>query len=81
MKIKRILINPACISVFSGMLGVLAFAPFHLYPLMLVSLTAFLWVLQHSNVAQAFRRGFYYGFGFFGAGVSWVIRLLRLLFY
>ncbi len=70
--IKLTLLSPACISVFAGMLGVLAFAPFHLYPLMLVSLTAFLWVLQRSSVAQAFRRGFYYGFGFFGVGISWV---------
>ena len=56
----------------AGLIGVFAFAPFHWYPLMLVSLTLLLWVFQRSNTPQAFRRGFYYGLGFFGAGISWV---------
>lgn len=60
------------VSLFSGVLGVFAFAPFHLYPLMLISLIGLLWVFLHSTVAQAFKRGFYYGLGFFGAGTSWI---------
>lgn len=70
--IKRFFLAPSCISILAGLLGVFAFAPFHLFPLMLISLTALLWVFQQSSVAQAFRRGFYYGLGFFGAGISWV---------
>lgn len=72
VNIKRILLTPACLSLLAGMIGVLAFAPFHLYPLMLVSVTMLLWVFQHSNTPQAFWRGFYFGLGFFGAGISWV---------
>ena len=72
MNIKRFFLTPACPSFLAGILGVFAFAPFHCYPLILVSLTLLLWVFQRSNTPQAFRRGFYYGLGFFGAGVSWI---------
>ncbi|MES2204630.1 MAG: apolipoprotein N-acyltransferase [Pseudomonadota bacterium] len=72
MSIKQFFSIPACLSLFAGIIGVLAFAPFHLYPLMLVSLTGLLWVFIHSTPKQAFRRGFCYGLGFFGAGISWV---------
>lgn len=72
MKIKDFFLAPASLSFLAGIIGVLAFAPFHLYPLMLVSLTLLLWVFQRSTTSQAFRRGFYYGLGFFGLGTSWV---------
>lgn len=72
MKIKRFFLTPAFLSFLAGLLGVLAFAPFHLYPLIIVSLALLLRVFQRSNTSQAFRRGFCYGLGFFGAGVSWV---------
>lgn len=72
MNIKQYFLKPAFLSFSAGLIGVLAFAPFHLYPLMLVSLTMLLWVFQRSNTPQAFRRGFCYGLGFFGAGISWV---------
>lgn len=65
-------LHPVCLSFFFGALGVLAFAPFHLYPLIVISMAGLLWVLQKATLAQSFRRGFYYGLGFFGAGVSWV---------
>lgn len=65
-------LNPAIYSFIFGIVGILAFAPFHLYPLMLVSLTGLIWIFHKSNKTQAFRYGFYYGLGFFGFGVSWV---------
>lgn len=70
--LKKALLSPACLSFLFGLIGVFAFAPFHLYPLILVSLTGLLWVFMRSTAKQAFRRGFFYGLGFFGVGVSWV---------
>lgn len=72
MNIKRFFLTPACLSFLVGLAGVLAFAPFHLYPLMPISLVGLLSIFIHSTPKQAFRRGFCYGLGFFGVGISWV---------
>jgi apolipoprotein N-acyltransferase len=55
----------------AGAASVLAFAPFHLYPVELVSfaLLARLWM---GTPRQGLRTGWAYGLGAFGAGVSWV---------
>ncbi|MCD8542427.1 MAG: apolipoprotein N-acyltransferase [Gammaproteobacteria bacterium] len=66
------------LSFFFGVMGVFAFAPFHLYPIILISLAGFLWIVLRSSPQQAFRRGFSYGLGFFGAGVYWVYISLHL---
>jgi apolipoprotein N-acyltransferase len=48
----------------------LAYAPFSFWLILPVSLSLFLWHLQQSN--SPFKTGFAFGFGWFGAGVSWV---------
>lgn len=72
MNIKRFFLTPTMLSFLAGIIGVFAFAPFHFFPLMFISLALLLWVFQHSSTQQAFRRGFCYGVGFFGFGISWV---------
>jgi apolipoprotein N-acyltransferase len=56
-----------------GLLGPLGFAPFHLPGFIILSL-AFLFVsLTHCLPKQSFYIGLFYGMGYFGFGVSWVI--------
>lgn len=55
----------------AGALLPLAFAPFHFYPLA-VLLPAALFALWLQDDARAARRGYLFGLGLFGVGVSWV---------
>lgn len=47
-----------------------AYAPFSYWFILPISMSLFLWHLQHSDAP--FKTGFAFGFGWFGAGVSWV---------
>ncbi len=60
------------VALLAGMALPLAFAPFYLYPLAVLSLS--LLFLSWNNVSTkcAAWRGFCFGLGFFGVGVSWV---------
>jgi len=60
------------VALLCGALLPLAFAPFYLYPLA-VAVPAVMFLLwQGLTAAQAFRRGYWFGLGMFGVGVSWV---------
>lgn len=50
----------------------LAYAPFSFWPLMPLALTGYLYLLSQSGTEQAFKLGFSFGLGWFGAGISWV---------
>lgn len=60
-------------SLLAGIAGVFAFAPFHLFPLLYLSLALVMhrWLAQDS-AAGAAREGFAYGLGLFGAGLGWL---------
>lgn len=60
------------IALIAGAVYPLAFAPLNWWPLALVSIGAFWWLLTDKTPKQAFRLGWGYGFGVFIAGVSWV---------
>jgi len=60
------------LALASGLLLPLAFAPFSIAPLAIVSLLL-LFICWHQVTArQAFWRGWLFGLGYFGLGVSWV---------
>lgn len=60
-----------------GVMAVFAFAPFSLAPLALLSLTGLFWLWYRvARPADAFKLGFWYGLGLFGAGASWLISSL-----
>ena len=59
-------------ALFAGVLLPLAFSPFELYALAIISPALLLAVLLKSNLKQAFWRGWFYGVGYFGVGISWV---------
>lgn len=59
-------------ALVAGALMPLAFAPFFLYPLAVVSLMLLFLSWQQVTARQAAWRGWLYGLGLFGVGVSWI---------
>ncbi|MGL5741701.1 MAG: apolipoprotein N-acyltransferase [Legionella sp.] len=57
----------------AGLLAPFGFAPFHTPGLTLLSLAFLYSSLQNCSIKQSFSLGFFYGVGYFGFGVSWVI--------
>lgn len=71
-KIKNIFKNNY-IALFAGALCALAFAPFHFFPAAMISLTIFYFLLDEKNTRrEIFWCGFFYGYGFFLAGIYWI---------
>ncbi len=66
------------VSLLSGAVVVLAFAPFDLSLLAPVGLALWFAVLRGAPPGIAFRHGFAFGLGLFGFGVSWVFNSLLI---
>ncbi|NOQ64137.1 MAG: apolipoprotein N-acyltransferase [Methyloprofundus sp.] len=60
------------IALFSGLLFTLSFAPFDLSLLIFIALVVFRLLLFNISPKRALLRGFLFGLGIFGLGVSWV---------
>jgi len=60
------------LAAVAGALVTLSLAPFELWPLGVASAALLAWLLSGLTPAQAARRGWFYGFGLFGVGSSWV---------
>jgi len=60
------------LALIAGALLTLSFAPFYIYPLAIISPAVLFALWLRLNKKQAFWRGWIYGLGFFGTGVSWV---------
>ena len=60
------------IALFAGLLYPFGFAPYDLWPLVLVSIVVLFWLLRGQAPKQAALTGFCYGLGLFGVGVSWL---------
>lgn len=60
------------LALLAGLLSPLAFAPWGFWPLMLASIALFWISLAHATSRQALLRGWLYGLGMFGFGISWV---------
>ena len=56
----------------AGAISVLAFAPFKLWWMSIVSLSLLLALLYQNNHQRGFLTGFVYGLGMFGFGTSWI---------
>jgi apolipoprotein N-acyltransferase len=60
-------------ALFFGVLTPLAFAPFDLFPVVFIALAALFYIVDNTpNLLRVFLRGYLFGLGYFGAGVSWV---------
>ncbi|MCX4186400.1 apolipoprotein N-acyltransferase [Methylophaga sp. OBS4] len=60
------------VALLAGALLPLAFAPFYWYPLAVLSLVLLFFSWLEASPKQAAWRGWLFGFGMFGVGVSWV---------
>ena len=60
------------VALICGTLLPFAFAPLNLYPLAIVIPGLLFWCWQHATPRQALWRGYLFGLGLFGVGVSWV---------
>lgn len=60
------------IALIAGVLMTLALAPFDFWPLALLSIALYYLGMRQLNPRQAFARGWFYGFGSFASGTSWV---------
>ena len=69
----------------AGMLSVLSFAPFHAWPVMLITMPVLVWLLDgcyasaerswrvsRGELIAAAKTGWAFGFGFFFAGLYWI---------
>ncbi|MFZ4540471.1 MAG: apolipoprotein N-acyltransferase [Rickettsiales bacterium] len=61
----------------AGSLMALGFAPFHLWPVIFVSLPVlYLLLINSESRGQTIWRGFYFGYGYFMAGTWWIANAL-----
>ncbi|MDW3094168.1 MAG: apolipoprotein N-acyltransferase [Gammaproteobacteria bacterium] len=65
----------AILLLFAGAISVLAFSPFHLWWVSIISLSL-LYLLHQQNHSQAFKTGYLFGIGMFGSGISWIFNSL-----
>jgi apolipoprotein N-acyltransferase len=61
----------ALLALFAGGLTPLAFAPFHWWPLILVTPALLFLLLKDQTIKQSTWLGWLFGLGLFGTGVSW----------
>jgi apolipoprotein N-acyltransferase len=71
----------AAVLLLAGMVSVLAFAPFFAWPVLFLTFPVFFWCISPApgvheaggtDVVRAFKDGWWFGFGFFFAGLFWV---------
>ncbi|MEH6587509.1 MAG: apolipoprotein N-acyltransferase [Halioglobus sp.] len=60
------------VTPLAGALVTLSLAPFDIWPAGILSCALLAWLLSTCEPRQAFWRGWLYGLGLFGSGVSWV---------
>jgi len=60
------------VALLAGALLPFSFSPFHYYPVAVLSLSLLFWSWNHTSAKQAALRGFLFGIGMFGVGISWV---------
>jgi apolipoprotein N-acyltransferase len=72
-KIKNFFKNKFSVALIFGAVSCLAFAPFNFFPAAIISLSVFYFLLEkESEKKQIFWLGFFYGFGYFLAGIYWI---------
>ena len=69
---------PRLVALLLGAALPLAFAPFGIWPLAILSLTGLFWLWRHPDPREALLRGYAFGLGQFGVGVSWIYVSMHL---
>ncbi len=60
------------IATIAGALITLSLAPFNWWPTAIASMCLFIWLLDELSPKEAFKRGWFFGFGLFLSGSSWI---------
>ncbi|HLL27242.1 MAG TPA: apolipoprotein N-acyltransferase [Xanthobacteraceae bacterium] len=65
------------IAISAGALSALAMAPYNLWPVLAITLPVFVWLLDgtgtgRAGLVSAFASGWWFGFGYFLAGLYWI---------
>lgn len=55
-----------------GGIAVFSYAPFHIWPLSIISFAGLLWLIADKTRKQAMRIGLTWGIGYFASGIHWV---------
>ncbi len=72
-RVKFLRLNYSFLAFCAGLLAVLGFAPYSIFPLPILSLTIlFLLWYRVDDARAAAKLGFGFGFGLFGAGIGWI---------
>ena len=67
------------LSFLSGWLAVAALPPYYAFPVLFISFSLLLWLIQNSATkGMAFKSGYYFGFAFFAFGLIWINNALLL---
>lgn len=62
------------LSLLAGLLSACGFEPLGLWPLMIVTLSALLWLVARApSLRSAFARGYWFGVGQFLLGLNWIV--------
>jgi len=72
LSFSHLLRFPQTVAFCAGALAVLAFAPFALSPIAILSLALLFGLWQSATPKQAFKQGWLFGLGLMGFGVSWL---------
>ncbi|MGK0297079.1 MAG: apolipoprotein N-acyltransferase [Gammaproteobacteria bacterium] len=59
-------------SFISGAIAPLAFSPYDVFPVVILSTVIIIYLWLHTSPRTALLYGYFYGLGFFGFGVSWI---------
>ena len=65
-------LGPSLLALFAGSLITLSLAPYNIWPAAILSCCLYLGLLRSCSVNAAVWRGWLFGLGMFGTGVSWV---------
>ena len=70
---KWLKVHPSALfAIMLGLMLVLAFAPFEIFPLAIIAPAGLLALILHATPKRAAWLGFLFGIGLFGAGVYWI---------
>ena len=60
------------LALFLGAISPLGFAPYDIWPLVFISISGLIYLINSKKTKNYFLMGFFFGIGFWGVGVSWV---------
>lgn len=70
--LQKLISQPRLIALLSGLIFPFAIAPFFIWPIIIISLMGLLFSLKDASNKEAAIRTWFFGFGKFSVGISWI---------